>query len=378
MSKSINVNIDEKLRKKSNTFSEKINSDMQFRSELEGDSMLFDWVDEIEAACPYIDNIIRNPKMALITEEDVVKIEKAKKISVASIKDLSKHTHYIDKIDAATSEVQPSKILIERREESYNTYENRFIYTLIEYTIRFVMMKEKLLNEISAKNDKVLEYAASSNNGDERVNIELKISSKQLSKNQTEDGFDSEIESIKPRLKRIKDYFKEWKKNEFMTSLERARVPFVTSPIRKTNLILKNPNFQIAIKLWEFVQSYDYKNNDDTVDDLETSGNDLLKGLLDDSFLMNYYVLDSIVSSKKEQKEKLAKYAVLMIARQVQRAIELLLNNGIEISDEEILSMISAEIKSGKDITAVGSGDVKRKFQKAMDEYLEKTEDYLR
>ena len=109
----------------------------------------------------------------------------------------------------------------------------------------------------------------------------------------------------------------------------------------------------------------------------ETSGNNLLKEILDDSFLMNYFVLDSIVSSKKNQKEKLAKYAVIMIAHQVQRAISLLLRSGIEISDEEILSMISAEIKNEKSRATVDNTDIKKKFQKIMDEYLERTQDFI-
>ncbi|HHU55049.1 MAG TPA: DUF2357 domain-containing protein [Mollicutes bacterium] len=377
MSKSLNISIDNSLRQKSNTFIERITSDMYFKSDVAGDSLSFEWVDVIEDACIYIDNIIRNPKLALITEDDIVLIEKAKKVSVASVKNLSKNTHYIEKIDAVTNDVQPSKLLIERREETYNTYENRFIYTLIEYTIRFVLKKEKSLEDFTSKSDKTLEYAASTTTGSERVNIELKISTNELPKETDSDVMDDDVASVKNRLKAIKDYFTNWKRSEFMTSLEEARVPFVSSPIKKTNLILKNPNFQVATKLWEYIQTYDFVDKETTKEDLETTGNNLIKGILDDTFLMNYYVLDSIAATQKAQKEKLAKYAVLMIAGQVRRAIELLLQSGVEISDEEILSMISAELKSEKGKTVVSSADIKKKFQKAMDEYFEKTQDYL-
>jgi uncharacterized protein YnzC (UPF0291/DUF896 family) len=377
MSKSLNISIDNSLRQKSNTFIERITSDMYFKSDVAGDSLSFEWVDVIEDACIYIDNIIRNPKLALITEDDIVLIEKAKKVSVASIKNLSKNTHYIEKIDAVTNDVQPSKLLIERREETYNTYENRFIYTLIEYTIRFVLKKEKSLEDFTSKSDKTLEYAASTTTGSERVNIELKISTNELPKETDSDVMDDDVASVKNRLKAIKDYFTNWKRSEFMTSLEKARVPFVSSPIKKTNLILKNPNFQVATKLWEYIQTYDFVDKETTKEDLETTGNNLIKGILDDTFLMNYYVLDSIAATQKAQKEKLAKYAVLMIVGQVRRAIELLLQSGVEISDEEILSMISAELKSEKGKTVVSSADIKKKFQKAMDEYFEKTQDYL-
>jgi hypothetical protein len=161
-----------------------------------------------------------------------------------------------------------------------------------------------------------------------------------------------------------------------MTSLDRAHVARVFPPIRKTNMILKNPNFQIAMKLWEFLQHYFEIDSDGSADGLDTSGNDLLKGVLDDAFLMNYYVLDSISSSKKEQKEKLSRYAVIMIKHQLQRAVSLLLNNGIKITDEEILNLVSGELKSEKSKRLAGSDDVKKKFKNAMEEYLERTQNY--
>lgn len=117
MSKNEKLSIDEALNEKSEKFMNSMASEMHFQSELISDMMAVDWLIEIETACPYIDNIIRNPKLALINEDDVVKIEKAKKITVESVRDLSKHTHYIDKIDEVTNEIKPSKILIMRREE---------------------------------------------------------------------------------------------------------------------------------------------------------------------------------------------------------------------------------------------------------------------
>ena len=101
--------VDKEIKKKSEIFLEKLNSDMYFKSDYEGNLVSFDWVDEIENACPYIDIIVRQPKIALIREENTVKIEKSKKITVASIKDLSKHTEYINKVDKKTSSVEPKK-----------------------------------------------------------------------------------------------------------------------------------------------------------------------------------------------------------------------------------------------------------------------------
>ena len=370
------LQVDKELKLKADTFIDKIDSNMKFKSEIASDAITFSWIDEIEFACQYVDNIVRNPKVTLINESDVVKIEKARKISVESVKDLAKNTHYIDKIDEKTNEISPSKILVLFREETFNIYENRFVYTLIDNLSKFVYRKEQELENIDIKNDKVLEYAASTNNGQEKVKIELKISSKEMPKDNSE-GFDKQVNAARARIKKINDYIGTWKRSELVTSLDKAHVSFVTSPIRKTNMILKNPNFQIAMKLWEFLQTYDVNENDSSINGLETEGNQTLKEILNDSFLMDYYVLDSISKSKREQKSKIINYAIMMINQQLQRAISLLLSNGIDITDEELLNLISQEIKKEQDRVKLGSSDVKRKFKNSIEEYLEKTKNNL-
>ena len=79
-----------------------------------------------------------------MVEEEVVKIEQAKKITVETIKHLSKNTNFIQTIDPVTGDVTPSKLLNVRKEESYDTYENRLIYTLVQNTKINILMLKKL------------------------------------------------------------------------------------------------------------------------------------------------------------------------------------------------------------------------------------------
>lgn len=377
MEKKSSIKLDDKLKNKTNMFVKKLNSEMFYKSELTNNSMKLDWLEQIEFACPYIDNLIRNPKVFLVKVSEVVKIEKAKKVTVESVKDLSKHTQFIDKIDPKTMEVQPSKLLITKREETYNIYENRFLYTLLTNLFRFLDKQKKALDDLTVKDNKSLEYAASTIIGNEKVKLELKIDSNYISSMNNENGMGEAINSIYERLRKIEDYTLSWRKSAFLTALEKERVSLVTPPIRKTNSILKNPNFQVAMKLWIFLQGYEDKSDNEAKNSLDTEGNETLKGVLDDSFLMDYFVLDSISSSKKIQKDKLAKYAVIMISQQVRRALSLLLKSGIEITDEDVLKLISEEMQSDKSQRLVGEEDVKKKFKNAMDEYLERTKDYL-
>lgn len=92
---------------------------------------------------------------------------------------------------------------------------------------------------------------------------------------------------------------------------------------------------------------------------------------------MDYYVLDSISIDKKKQKDSLCKYALLMIMNQVQRAVDILLQNGIKISEQELLKLLSTEIEKKANISQLGSQDIKNKFKKEMDEYLARTNEFL-
>lgn len=376
MVKKANIKIDKELLKNNDSFIKNIQSNMYFKSAMSNNSMSFDWVDEFEFACNYIDNIVRNPKYVLIDEESTVKIEKAKKITVASIKDLSRHTNYIEEINEESNDVRPSKILIVNKEETFNIYENRFIFTLINNMIRFMNIKEKELKNLEIVNEKKLEYASATVIGDEKVEIQLNINSKEIP-DIKDNKFANEIKQIKKRIKRIKQYITSWQRSEFMQQLTKLHVPEVKPPITKTNIILKNPNFQIAMKLWLFLQTYSNKNSDDAKIDLDTKGNNIIRAILDDTFLTNYYVLDSISSSKRAQKEKLSKYAILMIRQHIQLAMAILLNSGIDVSEDEILKMIADEMKKEKEKINTDSAVVKNKFKDAINEYLEKTKEYM-
>lgn len=376
MGKAISLSVDEQLKVKSSNFIKNIKSGMHLKSDLQSDINSLEWLDIIEEVCPYLDNIVRTPKVALVSESEVTKIEKARKTSVDTVKDLSKHTDYIDKIDPETGDVLPSKLLVVFREETFNTYENRFIYTLILNLLRFLTEKEEMLKDLKPKNDKTLEYSASTSNGKERVKVDIKISTKPTRLSDDDNDLEKEINSVKKRIEKMKKFVNSWLASELITSLQKQHAVLVMPPIKKTNLILKNPNFQMATKLWDFLYNVgDGKNNN--INGLDTKGDDLLRGILDDSFLMDYYVLDSISINKKNQKDKLCKYALLMIMNQVQRAVDILLQSGIKISDQELLRLLSTEMEKKQNISQIGSADIKKKFQKEMDDYLARAKELL-
>lgn len=375
MGRSLKVN--KEIKDTRDDFLKNVDSEMDYRSLFQSDLLVFDWVDEMEFACPYIDIIVRNPKLTLIQEKNVVKVERAKRVNVDSVKNLAKNTHYINKIKDDQS-VEPKKILEVRNEETFNIYENRFLYTLIDDMARFIRDKEQILNHFELIENKRMEYAATTKAAGEKIHIEVAISSESLPNQKIDKKLEEEIKKVKKRLKRIKDYISSWYHSPMMKQLEREHVKPIKPPLKKTNITLKNPNFRIAARLWDFIRAYDLdekennQNNTNLNDSIE-----LLKGFLDHSFFIDYSVLNSMNTQKRMQKKTMTEYALVILTEEVHRIVSLLLSNGVKITDEELLALIAKEIKSEKKERLVGSDDVKKKFQTAMDEYLERMQKNL-
>lgn len=129
---------------KTDNFNANIRSSLNVNTNYEKVIVDYEWLDLMEDTIRYLDNILRNPNRFIVNEEEIVKIELARRVTVESIRHLSKHTNFIQKIED-NGDVKPSKILNINKDESYDTYENRLIYTLIENMKNYVELKKKKL-----------------------------------------------------------------------------------------------------------------------------------------------------------------------------------------------------------------------------------------
>jgi len=161
-----------------------------------------------------------------------------------------------------------------------------------------------------------------------------------------------------------------------ISTLSKSHVPAVLPPIRKTNLILKNPNYKICTNLWLYLRKL-LQDETSTDDYLLTGGNNALLKLLDDSFLESYAVLDCISDSSEEQKQNINNYSIILLMHHIKRIVNILLKNGIKIKEEDLLKLIQIELGSTNNKTLIGSNDIKKKFQKEIDEYLAKVKEGL-
>ena len=135
----------------------------------------YSWVDVLDESIPYLDNIIRNPRRFIVSEEDIVPIEKTKKVAEESIKHLAVHTNLIQDVDE-DGMVKPIKLLNVFKEETIDLYENRFIYSLITNLYTFV--REQMTYEeqsASNKEERSVHYEANTSFDNRTVNIKLDL-----------------------------------------------------------------------------------------------------------------------------------------------------------------------------------------------------------
>lgn len=178
------VSLYEKTNEEKNKkFYDNIDSSLSLSVQSEGEEVNFEWLEIMEDTIRYLDNILRNPNRFIINEEDIVKIELARRVTVESIKHLSKNTNLIQDYNKKTGDVRPSKILNINKEESFDTYENRFIYSLIKNMKFYIDRKKRnLVTESYSKDNKKMEYSAKSNFGKEKIDISMTINAKKEEK----------------------------------------------------------------------------------------------------------------------------------------------------------------------------------------------------
>ena len=349
-------------------FNSAVKSEYEVQTNYEQVDVNFEWLEIMEDTVRYLDNILRNPNRFIVNEEEVVKVEQARRITVESIKHLSKHTNFIQEIDPVTDDVKPSKILNINKDESYNTYENRVIYTLIQNMRMFIdMRKRKLVTQSYSKNHKKGEYHGVARVGSENVNIDISMNSKADSK--TTYGAKGDL-SIEERIAKLELRITDLTNTSVYKSLAKAHVAKVIPPIKKTNLILKNVNFQYAMRLWDYLARYRDDGNKSTKNNLVYKEDKHVQKMFDDVFLLNYLVLNSLGGNDEKTFKK----------EQNREAIETLTNNMItkiveinsDLPVEEIEKIIGDKIAVIKSKKEASIAEVSNKLNSKMQSLISK------
>lgn len=353
-----------------NSFSNKLDSKLRVTTDLNKVDCDYEWLTMIEDTIMYIDNILRNPNRFIVNEEDIVKIELARRVTVESIKHLSRNTNLIQDYDKKTGDVKPSKILNINKEESFNTYENRFIYSLIQNMKMFIEQKKRsLILESSYKNKKKFEYSALTNVGKEKVNVSLVLDSAVDNTATIKNDLGQDIPT---RIERVELRIADLCNTEVYKNIAKLHIALVTSPIKKTNVILKNVNFQYAVKLWNYLQTHtgeEGTTNEKKKADYYDEGK--FKKYLDESFLLDYLVMDSI-DADPTKKTFTDAQKTEVTERLVGNVVEKLIDINQEISEEKLQDIVSKQFTVIKYRNVVTDRKIQKIFKDSIEKYMKK------
>lgn len=297
-----------------------------------------EWVKAIEEALPSIQKVVLNPRKFIEEERDVVNIAMARNTTAESIQHLMQHSNMIDKINDDGT-VIPNHILNVFKEESLNTYENRFICTLILELQRFINKRFNVIFDTS-KDEKgtFFEMETLINNYTEVIDYKLEI---KIREKQTDIDNEEENMGIFTRISRIHRQINDLAASGFMTIMR--KYPVVRHPIVKTNAIGKNLDYKACHKLWNYIHAYDrvgykvdfVKHEPVITKDFER---DIYNSFLWDYFMLrNYSENTDLLNADRPKRKK--EITVKYIRQALEEIIE-----GLDMSDSDVRKLIMNEL----------------------------------
>lgn len=205
------------------------------------------WLSVVEDGLDAIFKIVDKPRRFIKSSEEVVPVALAKKITADSVRHLSQNTQFIG--TNAAGEIQPTHILNVTTEESYDLYENRFVYHLIRRLFAFVDKRTDVIFwSTGDETTNVMKMETKVDDAYEQISykIEMSIKNKQSLVESDADNMD-----VFKRIDRVRRLSKVLRTSAFCEIMDGCAK--VTSPIQRTNLMMKDPDYRTCYKLWQLV-----------------------------------------------------------------------------------------------------------------------------
>ena len=209
------------------------------------------WLTVVEEGIEAIFNIVDKPRRFITTSEEVVPVALAKKITSDSVRHLSQNTQYITTNEAG--DIMPTKILNVTTEESYDLYENRFVYHLIQRLFAFVDKRTDVIFwSTGDETCNVMSMESKVDDAYEEISYKVEMTIKNRQSLVENDNDNMDIFKRIDRVRRMSRVLRTSSFCDIMNGCSR-----VHSPIQRTNLMMKDPDYRTCYKLWQFIEGYD-------------------------------------------------------------------------------------------------------------------------
>ena len=256
-----------------------------------------EWISMIEDSLDAINTIIEKPRRFITTEEEVVPVSLAKKISADSVRHLSQNTQFLAPSDDGG--VHPTRILNVNTVETYDLYENRFIYHLIQRLLTFVDKRTDVIfwstgNEI--RNRFKMHSKIDDAYEEIEYNVEMTVKNRQSFAENDADNMD-----VFMRIDRVRRLVMALRGASFCQIMNGCGA--VRSPIQRTNLIMKDPNYRKCYQLWQFMERYDKVGYNIDVQQQSLAFDDEYMVQMYTNLINNYTVFKSLTDDERNLQE---------------------------------------------------------------------------
>lgn len=296
------------------------------------------WLSVVEDSLEPIFNIIDKPRRFIATTEEVVPVALAKKITADSVRHLSMNTQFIS--SNAAGEIQPTKILNVTTEESYDLYENRFVYHLIQRLFSFVDKRTDII--FWSTGDEICNTMSMESKVDDAYEeisykIEMTIKNRQSFAENDNDNMD-----VFKRIDRVRRMARALRTSSFCDIM--AGCAMVRSPIQRTNLMMKDPDYRACYKLWQFIENYDEVGY--TIEERDTALEFDEEYLIQmyTNLITNYTVFKSLLESDPRKMTEIAQKKREPVKPKFKKEIKEEIVDDYDIPDVEIRKVIIEEV----------------------------------
>ena len=296
------------------------------------------WLTVVEEGIEAIFNIVDKPRRFITTTEEVVPVALAKKITADSVRHLSQHTQFIT--ENAAGEIQPTRILNVTTEESYDLYENRFVYHLIQRLFAFVDKRTDIIFwSTGDETSSVMSMESKVDDAYEEISYKVEMT---IKNRQSYVESDSDHMDLFKRIDRVRRLSRTLRASSFCDIMNGcARVH---SPIQRTNLMMKDPDYRTCYRLWQFIESYDEVGYSIEERDsaLQFDEEYLLQMYI--NFITNYTVFKSILEADPRKVTELAAEKREPVRPKFVKKIEEQIVEDRDIPDVEIRKVFVEEV----------------------------------
>lgn len=296
------------------------------------------WLTVVEEGIEAIFNIVDKPRRFIATSEEVVPVALAKKITADSVRHLSQNTQFIASDE--NGEIQPTHILNVTTEESYDLYENRFVYHLIQRLFAFVDKRTDVIFwSTGDETCNVMSMESKVDDAYEEISYKVEMTIKNRQSLVENDNDNMDLFKRIDRVRRLSRILRTSSFCDIMNGCAKVR-----SPIQRTNLMMKDPDYRTCYKLWQFIESYDevgytIEEQDST---LQFDEEYLLQMYI--NMITNYTVFKSLLESDPRHMTELATEKREPVKPKFVKKIEEQIVEDRDIPDVEIRKVFVEEV----------------------------------